>query len=288
MGIRASILSADGTKLASAFDDGLAGTPLGSRRSTRVRIRSCGQSPSGQVVEWPLILAYPAATPHWALALPMFVPSTAAGDPSRMSLLGADIWTPSDGFIWIPTGGNQGFVRDITFDPESGDMYVRSSNEVYFADRLGDNTVVTVPTNNNVKLVDNADGAFINNQHLAFLSNTSDGDLIVFNDRSGAGTGQDFFTVNKLVTSAGVAQTMDFSFLPNPDLSPFVPNTGAGWYDYDFDPISQTLALLDTSNQNIHIFQVGSEPGLAGDFNGDGDVDGADFLCGNAVVRLRH
>jgi len=274
-------ISGDGTKLAASFDDGLADTPLGIQAfdtSTNTQLWA-------KAVRGGSGVAFDPGAPGGNPALGSGVAYSRSFDSGRRALqnatTGADIWTPADGFIWIPTGGNQGFTRDITFDPETGDMYVRSSNEVYFADRLGDNTVVTVPTNNNVKLVDNADGAFINNQHLAFLSNTSDGDLIIFNDRSSAVVGQDFFVVNKVVNSAGAGQTTNFSFLPNSDASPYVPEIAgdAGWYDYDFDPATQTLALLDISNSFVHIFQVGEDVGVAGDFDGDGDVDGRDFLA---------
>ena len=90
---------------------------------------------------------------------------------------GADIWTPNIGFQWIPNGGNQGFTRDIAFDPSTGDMYIRSSNEVYFADRSGDNSTTVA---NNVKLVDNADAPFVNYQHIAFLNTSNDGNLLMY------------------------------------------------------------------------------------------------------------
>lgn len=193
----------------------------------------------------------------------------------------------SPGFIWIPPVPNGSFTREFDFDPDTGDLYVRHSNNLSKTTRTGENT-----STDQVQIFTNQ-ADFVNNQHLAFMSNTSDGDLIIFNDRAGAALTQNFFTVTKVVDTNGAIQTVNFTFLPgsegdldgdqdvdgndflliqktDPELlptwearyglgpGPFTPELGAGWYDYDFDPTTQTLALLDSTNRRVHIFQVGS------------------------------
>jgi len=153
-------------------------------------------------------------------------------------------------------------------------LFIRSHNDVFFADRNGDNTTQQA---NNAMILDLPDGPFINYQHIAFMDTTNDGDLLILNDRNSGGAGQDFFTVTNVIDTTGAAQTANFTFLPNADSSPFTPDTGAGWYDYDFDAASQTLALLDTSNRFVHVFQIGDAAASA-DVNGDEAVDGLDFL----------
>ena len=279
-------LSPDGTKLAAAYDDGV------SNSDTII-----GPAPTGLQVfdtstnsqQWQYAerggsgVAFDPGFPGGNAAQGTGVAYVESFGSGRRALLnattGTDIWTPADGMIWIPdgatTGGN---TRDIAFDPATGDMYIRSTNDLYFADRSGDNATTQA---NNVKIVDATDAPFINYQHVGFMNSTSDGKLLIYNDRSSGATGQDFFTVNKLVDPTGAAKSMDFTWLPNADTTAFLPNTGAGWYDYDFDPITQTLALLDTSNRNVHIFQVGSGvvPNDNADFNNNGLVEGADFLA---------
>ncbi len=275
-------LNADGTRLAASFSDGFANTsPEGPAvdglqlfdTSDNSRLWSYAERGDSGVAFDP---GFPGGNAAQGTGV-AYVESFGSG---RRALLdaatGADIWTPTDGMIWIPNGGNAGNARDITFDPDTGDMYIRSNNDLFFAKRTGDNTT---DQSQNLKIVDNTDNVFGNYQHLAFLNTTSDGDFVIYNNRASGGGGQDFFTVNQLVTPTGTPQAMNFTWLPNADSSAFLPATGAAWYDYDFDPVTQTLALLDTSNRLVHIFQVGTQSGLPGDLNGDGAVTGRDFLA---------
>jgi hypothetical protein len=269
-------ISPDGTKLAAAFDDGLAGTPLGiqafdTMTNTQLWAKA---NRGGSGVEFDP--GYPGGNPALGTGV-AYVGSFGSGRRALQdTTTGADIWTTSNGMIWIPTAGvTNNFTRDIAFDPDAGDMYVRSRNDLFKAERNGDNSTNQA---NNVLLVDLVDGPFVNYQHLGFMDTTNDGKLLIFNDRSSAAAGQDFFTVTKLSNTAGAAQTANFSFLPNPDTTPFTPATGAGWYDYDFDATSQTLAILDTSNRYVHVFQLGAVAVDDADFNDDSSVNGLDFL----------
>lgn len=269
-------LSPDGSQLAAAFDDGVAGTPLGlqvfdTSNNTQTWAKA---NRGGSGVDFDP--GFPGGNPAVGSGV-AYVESFGSGRRALQdAATGADIWTPSDGMIWIPNAGvTNNFVRDIAFDPDTGDMYVRSKNDVFYAERSGDNTT---NQSNNSMLLDLADGPFVNYQHIAFLDTNSDGDLLILNDRSTGGGMQDFFTVTKVIDTAGVEQTPTFNFLPNGDSSPFTPAEGAGWYDYDFDSASQTLALLDISSRFVHIFSVGGAMDDV-DLDDDGDVDGADFLA---------
>ena len=79
---------------------------------------------------------------------------------------GASIWQFDDsipetlGMQWLSDtpGVGSNFARDMTFDPDTGDVYVRRSNDVDAADRTGDNA-----TDNRRTIVDDASdsGAFV-------------------------------------------------------------------------------------------------------------------------------
>ncbi len=260
-------ISPDGTQLAAAWDDG---------QSAPEGLRVFGTSTNS--LSWSKELRGASGV--------AFDPGFPGGDPSqgtgvawvnsfdsgRRSLqnaaTGADIWEPADGMIWHPlTPGLSFITRDIDFDPDTGDMYTRTANEVIFARRNGDNGI-----GDKGLLADETDGAFINNQHLAFLSNTSDGDFVIYNDRNQAGPEQDFFAVTKVIGSTGDAAIPNFTFIDDT-----LPDTSAGWYDYDFDAASQTLAILDSSNRNVHIFQVGNMTTIDCDFDGNLMCDGMDI-----------
>jgi hypothetical protein len=162
-----------------------------------------------------------------------------------------------------------GDTRDMAFDPDTGDLFARTNNHVMVARRTGGNAV-----SGGHRLVVMEDDASVSHQHLAFMNTATDGGLIIFNDRRHEGPNQPFADVVKVARSTVEAVTANFSFLDG-----YQPAAGAGWYDFDFDADSQTLALLDTSNFQVHIFELGAAATLAdGDFDDDGDVDGGDFL----------
>lgn len=262
-------LSPDGSTLAASFDDGLAGTPTGIQAfdtSNNTQAWSFAVRGGSGVDFDP---GFPGGDP----AAGSGVAYVRSFDSGRRALLntstGAEISTPNDGFIWVPDGAGTGFVRDITFDPATGDAYVRTSNDIVKAVRTGDNATQGVT---NTLLIDNADAPFVNYQKLAFLDTTSDGDLLIYNDRSTGGPDQPFDSVVQVADSTGIAQAANFSFIDG-----FLPADGSGWYDFDFDSSSQTLALVDPSSRLVHIFAVGDAVADV-DLDDDGDVDGTDFL----------
>ncbi|WP_425398649.1 dockerin type I domain-containing protein [Aeoliella sp.] len=178
------------------------------------------------------------------------------------------------GFQWLPDtvpGGN--IARDMAFDPDTGDIYVRRNNDVDAAERSGDNAT----TNRRTIVDDTTDaGAFKLGQKIEFIGDTEDGDLLIYNDSAIATTDQAFIDVVKVVDTDGVAQTATFNLIGG--LTGADIGDSAGIYDFDYDPDSNTLAVLDFFNRNVFIFSVGtSTPSLIGDYNGDGTVNIADY-----------
>ncbi|HMO26117.1 MAG TPA: PEP-CTERM sorting domain-containing protein [Tepidisphaeraceae bacterium] len=163
--------------------------------------------------------------------------------PLVNSATGADIYTTANGFIWFAAGDTQ--TRDFAFDPDTGDIYVRHSNNVTKATRTGGNSATgqTRIYNNNIN---NIAGA-----HIAFLSNTPDGDLLVFNNRAATTSGQNFADVVLFTDTNGTAATVNLNFLGG-----ISPAAGNGFYDFDYDAASQTLVVLDFLNRNVHVFQI--------------------------------
>jgi hypothetical protein len=162
---------------------------------------------------------------------------------------GADIYTTANGMII--NAGNGTLWRDMDFDDMTGDLYARRSNGLYKTTRTGGNsgTVSTL-------IAFNAAADSVNGHNLAFMSDTVNGDLVIFNDRLNGNTGQGFTNVLKIVDSNGVAQTINWSLLA-PTLS------GNGYYSFSFDAASQTLAVADFFNDTIHIFAVPAPSSVA-------------------------
>jgi len=179
----------------------------------------------------------------------------------------------SPGMIW--TSGSGGFLpRDFDFDPATGDMYVRHNNRLTKAIRTGDNAlsdqiVIVDPFND----LNDGTGNFFLGQNLSFMNTTEFGNLVIYNDRQSSGADQAFADVVKVVDTDGAEQAVNFALLGGDSIA-----DGGALYDFQFDAATQTLAVLDFFNRNVHIFQIGAlAPGNA-DFNEDGVVDGSDFL----------
>ncbi|MEM6674991.1 MAG: hypothetical protein AAF726_19235 [Planctomycetota bacterium] len=154
------------------------------------------------------------------------------------TVTGADIWTSLDGMIIITAAGT--FWRDIDFDDATGNVWLREGNNVISWERTGDNSV----TNGQI-VVDPTDADFVSGQNIAFLGGP---DIVVYNDRPATSGGQDFFASVQFIAQDGSPLTADFGS--------FAPATGVGYYDFSWDAASGTLAILDFSNRNAHIFSV--------------------------------
>lgn len=188
---------------------------------------------------------------------------------------GAVIFDSTNGFLW-KNDTSMTTVRDIDFDPDTGDIYVRHNNQLSKSVRTAANT--GSPQGAIVTLMD---APFVAFQNLSFLSNTSEGDLIIFNDRDSGAVGFEFLDSVRVVDPNGVSVSSTFNFLGGA-----TPATGGRFYDFDFDVDTQTLALLDGTNRNVHIFEVGAPAMPNCDFNGDNACNGTDIdmLVANIAI----
>jgi hypothetical protein len=249
-------LSANGNSLVAAYDDGIGSPP------TPAGYMMINTSDSSR--RW----GFDARGSSGATFDPGFggVDSGAAfgafGSGRRQlfdATTGAQIYSTTNGMIWYDGTTSGVNVRDMDFDPDTGDIYVRHSNRLSRATRTGGNSTTARSV-----LVAGTQADFVAHQNLSFLSNTSAGDLVIFNDRPVSSAGQEFLNVIKLVDTTGTSVAATFNFLDQD-----APLTGAGWYDFDFDPVGQKLAILDSSNRKVYIFGVGGTPSVDGDFNND-------------------
>ncbi|QOJ01458.1 MAG: hypothetical protein HRU70_13565 [Phycisphaeraceae bacterium] len=162
---------------------------------------------------------------------------------------GADIYTTANGMIINDGAGT--FWRGIDFDDATGNLYARRSNGLIKTTRTGGNSGVA-----STLVAFNAAADFVSGHNLAFMGGTVEGDVILFNDRLSAASGQGFLSVMKAVTSSGAAVTLDWTLL-----SPVAD--GNGYYSFSYHAASQTLAVADFANNTLHIFAVPA-PGAAG------------------------
>ncbi|TWT78388.1 hypothetical protein Pla123a_11790 [Posidoniimonas polymericola] len=162
---------------------------------------------------------------------------------------GADLYNTADGMI-INTGSGS-FWRDMDFDPATGDIYARRSNGVIMSTRTGGNSVTA--TSELVPVDTGAD--FVAGHMISFLAGTPDGDLLIYNDRPATVSGQPFASAVKLIDTSGTPEAATFSFIGGG-----TPADGNGYYDFDYDPATRTLAIADFANRNVHVFGVVPEP----------------------------
>ncbi len=233
-------LDIDGTDLAASFDNGgtnangivaydLAGTQLwakNDRGSSGVAYDPGfpGGTASGQGVGW-----------------------TKFGSARRAlqdAATGADIWTTANGVQF--DSGLSTFWRDIDFDDQNGDIYARRSNLLLRSTRTGDNTIQFTSFPFNPATAD-----FIALQTLE-VCNAAGGTFVIFNDRSTSQAGQAFASIVQAVDPSGAAVPLNFGA--------FAPPAGNGAYDFSYDAASNTLAILDFANRDVHIFDVGLPP----------------------------
>ncbi|MEM7312736.1 MAG: hypothetical protein AAF497_06260 [Planctomycetota bacterium] len=264
-GITSLDVSSDGASLAIAYDDGTSSSPAGfavhNTSDYSLRWFDDRRGSSGASFD----PGFEGLDPGTAFG--------AFGSGRRIlydTQDGYNYYDTLDGMVWFDGGGT--LVRDMDFDPNTGDIYVRHNNHVTRARRIGVNEATSDGV---ISTVDQAD--FIGFQNLSFLGEVADGDAVfpeitIFNDRSSTGGGQNFVDVMQVLDHLGTQFQPTFQFLDGT-----APSTGNGAYDFDYDPVSQTLAISDFANRNVHIFEVGSDGGIAGDFDGSGALDCTDI-----------
>ncbi len=170
---------------------------------------------------------------------------------------GADVWTLSNGMIFSYPGQTT-FWRDLDFDPDTGDIWGRSTNDVLVARRTADNA-----TQNQMGsiVVDLFEFNYTNQQNLEFVR-TPTGSIVIYNDRSNASVTQLMIEdpaqpgapyVVKAVRPDGAPESLAWD--PS-----FAPPNGSGSYDFDYDVASGTLAINDSHNRHVYVFQVTVPP----------------------------
>ncbi|QDV06751.1 hypothetical protein Poly30_22660 [Planctomycetes bacterium Poly30] len=156
---------------------------------------------------------------------------------------GADIWDGTNGFVIFTSEGS--FFRDLDFEDATGDVWVREGNNVLSFTRNGDNSV----TNAAIVFDQDPDADFVSGQNIAHLQNEG---LVIYNDRSTTGGGQDFFSVVNVIDETGAPQMVNWGG--------FAPAAGSGYYDFSYDAATSTLAILDFGARSATIFQVATGP----------------------------
>ena len=169
---------------------------------------------------------------------------------------GAAIYTTTAN---VPTGAAQGMVlnsavtgwRDIDFNPANGDVYTRNNNTLQLNVRTGSNACLSTGTLGNLTPATNIIG-----QNLSFMDGVADplgfnGDLIVLNDRAVTSAGQVATNVIKFFTTGTGAAPVSplWNFLST-------PLTSTGYYDFEWDSGTKTLAVMDFTNRAVSIFST--------------------------------
>ena len=153
---------------------------------------------------------------------------------------GFDIYTPTTGMFI--SAGIGAFWRDMDFDSQTGDLYLRKGNQVIWVPRLGANTTAIAEV-----LVPSFQADFVPIQNLAFIR--QDEQLLIWNDRPNTSPGKPFANVVQAArTSDGAALAIDFGGFAAP--------SGSGAYDFSYDEATATLAICDFSNRAVYLFAV--------------------------------
>ncbi len=152
---------------------------------------------------------------------------------------GADIWNTANGMV-LGTAQTT-FWRDMDYDAATGDIWLRTANNVVAGRRTGDNAVTMRV------VVDVPDVTTVNQQNLA-LVDALGGKVVIYNDRSNGGIGQLFTERVLAVRPDGNPDVIDWGT--------FVAANGVGAYDFSWDQASQTLAISDFGNRKVYVFAV--------------------------------
>ena len=156
---------------------------------------------------------------------------------------GLDVWGLATGFSLANPTSN--YFRDLSFDNANGDLWFRSGNRVFVARRSGDNAAT-------VNLMANELAAdFVNQQNLVYID-TPNGDVVLYNNRSTAVTGQLFVDVVRALRPDGSRDRLD--------LGAFSPLSGSAAYDFAWHAPSQVLAISDFTNRKVYFFSVQVPP----------------------------
>lgn len=156
-------------------------------------------------------------------------------------LTGGELFGPGNGMVLETPEGTS--WRDIDFDSETGDVYLREGNNVVRCVRSGPNAIAS-----RALLYDaSPDNDMLGGHHVARLDGLPS-DLVVWNDRASAAPTQDFFAVVRVTDSVGSSVPVDWGS--------FSPSLGNGHYDFAWCAVSRSLAVLDVSHRRVHLFAL--------------------------------
>ena len=159
----------------------------------------------------------------------------------------------AQGMQWrLPSPTMPQFSRALSFDPNTGDIYGRTGNWVTKAVRTGTNS-----TDTPIALWNTYTGSSVLGQNLAFMGTSTNGNLVVFNERSDASYPQTFVQSMNVIDSNGAAQSVSWNFLTGTS-SGYTTTTKTGWYGFSFDPGTQTLAVVQPQEYRVSVFKLGA------------------------------
>jgi hypothetical protein len=166
------------------------------------------------------------------------------------AMTGAEIYgvtgDPNPGFIIFLENST---YRGHTFDPATGDIYVRRQNDVQRSIRTGANSVTGTAT-----LVDLTNAATIIGQNIGFISagtGAGPSNLIIFNNRTSTSYPQPFAGSVMLTQSDG---TPTATTLMDAFGGPLTLPDGNGLYAFAYSSVTDTLLIADYHNNTLYVF----------------------------------
>lgn len=158
---------------------------------------------------------------------------------------GANIYNGSSGMVtFVDTSS----WRSLDF-ASNGDMFYRGQNDVFRLTRTGGNSGTTA------KIADLTNAPFVVGQNIGVVEFGGD-TFAIYNNRQDTAGGP-FASLVSLVKNNGTPEALNINWLGG-----VAPLDGNGYYDFDWDPQTQTLAVLDFANHTVHILAVPEPAGL--------------------------
>ncbi len=164
---------------------------------------------------------------------------------------------PTNGMI-INTSPTSTEWRDVDFDPATGNIFSRAINNVSMGIRTGTNLIANQAQ---TFLVNNSNGQSTSGQNLSFMGGIVDaaggfsGDVVIWNDRpqgaASAAGGSAYTSAIKLVSTSSSAVAINWNLL-----SGSTPANGNAFYDFDYDPTTMSVAIVDFQNRYVSIYDL--------------------------------